>query len=155
MKRVAVALGAVGLLLLSLTARPAPTQAAWTRPGFSTATAASGVLNPVPTLSCGAASGLLAVSIPVSWTAPPTTGNGVAPTGYLVTYSGTAGSGSTTTTAPTTSVGIPGSVLTIAGSMTVTVYATYGNWVSPASLQTRTITTTLGALGIIIGWTCG
>lgn len=153
MRRLAI-LSTVILLLLTLlapVARPAATDASWARPGFATGSAASGVLNAVPTVACGAASGLIAVSIPITWTAPPTGSNAVAPTGYRVDYSGTAGSGTQNVT--TTSASIPGSVLAVAGSMTVTVTATYGNWVSPVSLQTRTITAVLSVL-VVVAWTC-
>ncbi len=153
MKRLAAVAVLLGLLAVGLAVRPAETDAAWSRPDFGTATAVSGVLNPVPTVTCGASSGLLAVSIPITWTAPPVTAGSVAPTGYLITYAGTAGSGSTTSA--TLSASIPGSVLTVDGTLTVKVFATYGpNWTSVVSLQTRTITTTLGALGVIVGWTC-
>jgi hypothetical protein len=147
-------LAAAFLLLLTVlapVARPAATEASWARSGFATASAASGVLNAVPTVACGAASGLIAVSIPITWAAPPTGGNAVAPTGYRVDYSGTAGSGTQNVT--TTSANIPGGVLSVAGSMTVRIYATYGNWVSPVALQTRTITAVLSVL-VVVAWTC-
>ncbi|MFF1571251.1 hypothetical protein ACFVWR_00770 [Leifsonia sp. NPDC058292] len=152
MRRALTVVAVAGMLVAGLGVHPATTEAAWSRDGFVTSTAVSGVLNAVPTVACGQASGLIAVSIPITWTAPPTTGNGVAPTAYRIDYAGTAGSGSTTSS--TTSVGVPGSALTVAGTLVVSVYATRGAWVSPAPLQTRTITTTLGALGIIVGWTC-
>ncbi|MEO7015328.1 MAG: hypothetical protein ABI130_15525 [Leifsonia sp.] len=141
----------LGLTLVSSSLHPAETEASWAGSSFATGSAASGSLNAVPTVTCGASSGLIAVSIPINWTAPATGGNAVAPTGYRVDYSGTAGSGSQTTTARTAN--IPGGTLAVAGTMTVKVYATYGNWVSPVSLQTRTITATLSLL-VVIAWTC-
>jgi hypothetical protein len=152
MRRLVAVAVLLGLLVLGTWAPSAQTDAAWMRPSVTTGSVTSGVLNPVPTVACGTGSGLIAASIPISWIAPATGGNSVAPTGYHVVYSGTAGSGSLNTTAASAS--IPSSALAVAGTMTVTVFATYGpNWISSASLQTRTITALL-SLFIIVGWTC-
>lgn len=157
--RTALRLTAVGVLVLLAggllgVSGGSPARAGWGRSTYVTATAGSGVLNAVPTVSCGAASGLLAVNIPMNWTAAATGGNAIAPQSYTLAWSGSAGSGSTTVAAPATTGNITGSTLTLLGSVTVTVTANYGSWTSPVSLQTRTITTTLGALGVIVGWTC-
>lgn len=154
MRRLIAVAVVLGLVALGTSAPPAQTDASWTRPSFTTGSVTSGVLNPVPTVACGAGSGLIAATIPISWSPPATGGNAVAPTGYHVVYSGTAGSGSLDTTG--TSASIPSSALAVAGTMTVTIFATYGpNWISSASLQTRTLTALLGALGLfVVGWTC-
>ena len=154
MKRLLCATAVIGLFLVLLAPRPAETEAAWSPvTDYVTLSAVSGVLHPVPTVNCGAAAGLIAESIPISWTTPPTTGNGIAPTIYRIDYRGSAGEGSTTST--TTRTDIPGSSLSFAGTLTVVVYAATGtNWTSLASLQTRTITTTVNTVGVIVGWTC-
>lgn len=128
--------------------------AGWARSAYVTGTATSGVLNAVPTVSCGASSGLLTANIPIGWTAPASGGNALAPKAYTIAWTGSAGSGSTTVAAPATSGNVTGSTLTLLGSATVTVTATYDSWSAPVSLQTRTITTTLGVGGLIVGWTC-
>jgi hypothetical protein len=147
----ALALTAAGLLGVS--GGPAA-RAGWTRSAFVTGTATTGVLNAVPTVSCGSAGGLLATNIPVSWTAAPGGGNALAPQSYTISWSGTAGSGSATVAAPATAGNVTGATLTLLGSSVVTVTANYGSWKSPVSLQSRTITTVLGALGLIVAWTC-
>lgn len=132
----------------------APAQAGWSRSAYVTGTANAGVLGAVPTVSCGSTGGLLAANIPITWTAAPTGGNALAPQSYTIAWSGSAGSGSTTVAAPATSGSVTGATLTLLGTSTVTVTANYGTWTSPVSLQTRTITTVLGALSLIVAWTC-
>lgn len=154
--RSAVAAGALviaaSLTTTGLAALPIEqTAAAWQLPNFHQATLTSGTLNAVPTLACGAAAGLLAVTIPIIWTAPAT---GVAPTGYLITWAGTAGSGSATINSTATSGSIPGGALSVLGQSIVTVYATRGSWTSPVSLASVKVTT-ISALGVIVSWTCG
>jgi hypothetical protein len=102
----------------------------------------------VPTVACGASSGLLATSIPITWTAP----TGTTPSGYRLHWAGSAGSGDAHfTTSPGS---ITGGLLSIIGSSTVTVFPEYGTWLtSPVSLQSRTVTT-IGALGVVVSWTC-
>lgn len=147
----AVVLTAAGLIGVS---GDAPAQAGWSRSTYVTATATAGVLGAVPTVACGSSGGLLAANIPITWTAAPTGGNALAPQSYTIAWSGTAGSGSTTVAAPATSGNVTGATLTLLGTSTVTVTANYGTWTSPVSLQTRTITTVLGALSLIVAWTC-
>lgn len=147
----AVVLTAAGLIGVS---GGAPAQAGWSRSTYVTATATAGVLGAVPTVACGSSGGLLAANIPITWTAAPTGGNALAPQSYTIAWSGTAGSGSTTVAAPATSGNVTGATLTLLGTSTVTVTANYGTWTSPVSLQTRTITTVLGALSLIVAWTC-
>ncbi|OJX73311.1 hypothetical protein [Leifsonia sp. 71-9] len=131
-----------------------PAQAGWSRSAYVTGTATAGVLGAVPTVACGSSGGLLAANIPITWTAAPTGGNALAPQSYTIAWSGSAGSGSTTVAAPATSGSVTGATLTLLGTSTVTVTANYGTWTSPVSLQTRTITTVLGALSLIVAWTC-
>jgi len=128
-----------------------PSLAAWTTPEYISATITSGRLYPVTSLTCNAASGLLATGIGLTWTQPITTGNGLVPTGYTGTWSGTAGSGQKTVTGLTTT--IPGSILSVAGTSTVTVSANSGSWQSAVSTQSRLLTT-ISALGAIVSWTC-
>lgn len=132
----------------------APAQAGWSRSAYVTGTANAGVLGAVPTVSCGSAGGLLAANIPITWTAAPTGGNALAPQSYTIAWSGSAGSGTTTVAAPATTGNVTGATLTLLGTSAVTVTANYGTWTSPVSLQTRTITTVLGALSLIVAWTC-
>ena len=117
---------------------PQPTDATWvvTKTAAVTATA----VNPTPptALACQA-SGLLSGSVPFTWTAPA----GTAPSGYTLKWTG-ASTGSTTSTTTSASVTPP------LGTITVSVYADYGNWESTAGTQTRSINAIL-----FVGWTCG
>lgn len=131
-----------------------PSRAGWARSTYVRGTATAGALGAVPTIACGSSGGLLAADIPISWTAAPTGGNALAPQSYTLAWSGTAGSGNATVSAPATTGSVTGATLTLLGTSTVTVTANYGTWTSPVSLQTRTITTVLGALGLIVAWTC-
>ncbi|MFF2052959.1 hypothetical protein ACFVU2_15270 [Leifsonia sp. NPDC058194] len=131
-----------------------PARAGWSRSVYVTGTMNAGVLGAVPTVACGSAGGLLAANIPITWTAAPTGGNALPPQSYTITWTGTAGSGSTTVAAPATTGNVTGATLTLLGTSTVTVTANYGTWTSPVSLQSRTITTVLGALSLIVAWTC-
>lgn len=126
----------------------ATTEAAWQRPSYATATVSTGTLQPVPAVACGAAGGLLAVSIPITWTAPAT---GPTPTGYIVAWAGAAGTGQNTATG--TSGTVPGGALSVLGSSVVTVTGTYGLWRSPVSLKSLTVST-VSVAGIIVSWTC-
>jgi len=127
---------------------PQPTSATWTSSTSEDLSATAVKPTAVPTVACGAASGLLATSIPITWTAPA----GTAPSRYRLHWSGSAGSGDAYfTTSPGS---ITGGVLSVLGTTTVTVYPEYGSWtVSPVSLQSRTITT-IGVLGVVVSWTC-
>lgn len=142
---------AAGLLGISA---DVPARAGWARSAYATGTVSSGVLNPVPTVSCGASGGLLAASVPITWTAPAGGSNAIAPQRYTIAWTGTAGSGSTSVAYPATSGNVTGSTLALLGTTRVTVTATYGGWSAPVSLQSRTITTVLGVGGLIIAWTC-
>jgi hypothetical protein len=127
---------------------PQPTSAAWQSVKTMTVSASGVTATAVPTVSCGAASGLLAASIPISWTAP----SGPTPTRYRLVWAGSAGSGQAYFTTSPGSVG--GGILSLAGTSTVTVYPEYGDWItSPVSLQSRTVTT-ISALGVVVSWTC-
>jgi hypothetical protein len=131
-----------------------PARAGWSVSTYVTGTAASGVLNPVPTVACGSSGGLLATGIPITWTAPTIGGNALAPQNYVISWTGTAGAGSTTVAYPATTGNVTGATLTLLGTTTVTVTATYGSWSSAVSSQTRTITTLLGVGGLIVSWSC-
>lgn len=142
---------AVVLLVWGMSSMP-QSLAAWTTPEYVTATITSGRLYPVTSLTCNAASGLLATGIGLTWSQPLTTGNGLVPSSYTVEWNGTAGSGQKTVTGLTTM--IPGTTLSVAGTSTVTVSANSGTWQSPVSTQSRLLTT-ISALGAIVSWTCG
>ncbi|HEY4153460.1 MAG TPA: hypothetical protein VGM38_09080 [Pseudolysinimonas sp.] len=117
---------------------PQQTDATWlvTKTAAVTVTAVSPA--PPTALACQAG-GLLTANVPFTWTAPP----GPAPSGYTLKWTGT-NTGSTTSATTSASVAAP------LGSITVSVYADYGNWESVAGTQTRTIN------GVIfVGWTCG
>ena len=102
----------------------------------------------VPTVSCGAPSGLLATAIPISWTAPA----GTTPSRYRLHWQGTAGTGDAFFTTSPGSVG--GGLLSVLGTSSVTVYPEFGDWTTaPVSLQSRTITT-IAVIGIVVSWTC-
>jgi hypothetical protein len=127
---------------------PQPTSAAWTTSKAVGITATAVTPAAVPTVSCGAASGLLAVAIPITWTAP----SGATPSRYRVVWSGTAGSGQAYFTTSPGSIG--GGLLSVAGTSTVTVYPEYGDWInSPVSVQSRTVTT-ISVAGVVVSWTC-
>lgn len=126
-------------------------EASWTSPADAKATVTAGHLNAVTTLACDASSGTLSSGVGFTWSAPSTADGGLAPTDYLVTWSGSAGTGQTTTT--TTTASVTGSSFSLLGASTVTVYATDGAWESPASTPTRTITT-VSVLGEIVDWDC-
>jgi hypothetical protein len=132
---------------------PAPTEATWNSPEYHQAVMTTAQLYPVTSLTCNSSGGLLATSIGFTWTRPVITGNGLTPTSYTIVWSGSAGAGQKTVTGLTTT--LPGTILTVAGSSTVTVYANFDSWQSPVSTQSRQLNTTLGVLGIIVGWTCG
>lgn len=147
-----ILLGAVALLTaaagFTIAVGPQPTSAAWQSAKTVAITSTAVLPTAVPTVACGASSGLLATAIPITWTAPA----GTTPSSYRLHWQGTA-------SAPgdavfTTSPGqIPGGLLSVLGTSTVTVYAQYGNWEAPVSIQSRTVTT-ISALGIVVSWTC-
>ncbi|MCI0159281.1 hypothetical protein KNO15_21485 [Leifsonia shinshuensis] len=143
---------AAGLLLPSATASLPRADAGWSRSSFTTALVSSATINPVPTLSCGSASGLLSGGVPFTWTAPASGGSALTPQSYTLTWTGTAGSGSATVSG--TSGSVTGATLSLLGTSTVTVTANAAGWTSPPSLQTRTITTVLGVGGVVLLWTC-
>lgn len=123
------------------------TDAAWTQSKTFTPSVTAVTPAAVPTVACGASSGLLAQSIPISWTAPA----GPAPSSYRLHWQGTAANGDSTWT--TTSGSISAVGLSVVGSSTVSVYARYGDWESPVSLQTVKFTTI--AVVVVVSWTCG
>jgi predicted ribosomally synthesized peptide with SipW-like signal peptide len=49
---------------------------------------------------------------------------------------------------------VPASILSVAGTSLVSIYANFDTWQSPVSTQTRLLTT-ISALGLIVSWTCG
>jgi hypothetical protein len=130
----AVALAAVGGIRA--------TSAAWTDDEVVTATARTTPLTPVPTVTCPA-SGLLG-SLPLSWTAPA----GTTPTEYRVTASTLPSGAVYQATVPATSTTYNIGTLLGLGTYRLEVYARYGTWESPVSLQSRT------ASLVAIGWTC-
>ena len=145
------AIAAVALTTLAgATAGAEPTVAAWQRSHQHQTTLTTSRLNPVPTVSCVAASGALAASVPIKWTAPT---SGLAPTSYTVSWTYPGGSGSAATGNAATTANMTGGVLSLGGQSIVTVYATYGSWTSPVSLQSIKVTT-LSVLGAIVGWEC-
>lgn len=131
-----------------------PASARWATTTSVTATLVAGTLPPITSVSCGSSGGLLGGDIPITWTTP--SGPGVlAPQSYTLAWSGSAGSGSRTVPAPATGGTVSGATLTLLGSSTVSVTSNYGGWRSPPSQQTRTISTVVGALGLVVAWTCG
>jgi hypothetical protein len=132
----------------ALAASAQPTSASWVAAKAVGITATAVTPAAVPTVACGAANGLLSGSIPITWTAP----SGTTPSRYRLVWTGTAGSGQAYFTASPGSV--TGSTLSVLGTATVTVYPEYGDWIStPASLQTRTVTT-VSVAGAIVAWSC-
>jgi hypothetical protein len=124
-----------------------PTEAAWTTAKVITPTVTSVTPAAVPTVSCGAPSGGILSTIPISWTVPP----GPTPSRYRLHWAGSAGNGDAYfTTSPGT---INASGISVAGTSVISVYPEYGNWVtSPVSLQTRSFTTI--AVIVVVSWTC-
>ncbi len=143
-QRVLVALVAVAAAVsgFAVTTGVAPTDASWVVPKTLNVSA-SAVTPAAPTaLTCGAGSGGLFSSVPMTWTAPP----GPAPSGYTLSWTGAA-TGSVSSAS--TSGSVPSGALL--GTLTVRVYANYGtSWVSPAGTQTRTIS--IIAFGTL--WSC-
>jgi hypothetical protein len=135
----AVVVASVAALAAFLVATaPQPTDASWTvTKTFAVMTTA--VLPAAPTgLSCPG-SGLLAASVPFTWTAPA----GTPPSSYTLKWTGAATGSSDW---PTTS----GTVASPLGTIAVSVYANYGSWQSAAGTQIR------HANGVaFVGWTCG
>jgi hypothetical protein len=141
---VIAAVTAVSAFLVAVA--PQPTSAAWTSGKAFAITATAATPTAVPTVGCGAASGLLAQAIPITWTAPA----GATPSRYRLHWQGTAGTGDAYFTSSPGQVA--GGLLSVLGTSTVTVYAEYGDWTAPVSLQSRTITTI--AVVVVVSWTC-
>lgn len=118
---------------------PQLTDASWTVQKTLAVTATA--LTPAaPTaLICPSSGGLLS-PVPLSWTAPP----GVAPTGYLLKWTGSS-SGSSPWPTNSGTVNAP----PLFGSINVKVYAVYGGWESPAGTQSRNVA------GLLTLWSCG
>lgn len=132
----------------ALVLAPQPTTAAWVRAKSVAITASAVTPAAVPTVTCGASSGLLNALIPINFTAPP----GPTPSRYRVSWTGGAGSGTVYTT--TSPAQINASSISVAGTSVVTVYPEYGDWtVTPASAQTVKFTTV--AVVVVVSWTCG
>jgi hypothetical protein len=142
---------ATAMVLLTATTSIQPTSASWNDTEFAAASFTAGVINPVTSLSCAAGAGLLGASIGFTWAQPDTTTTGVVPKSYVLSWTGTAGGGSVTVSSLTGA--IPGGLLSVLGTSTVSVTATSGAWTSAASTVTRTVTT-ISALGAIVSWTC-
>ncbi len=125
-----------------------PTEAAWNSTKVVSATVGSVVPAAVPTVTCGAPSGLLSNNIPITWTAPP----GPTPSQYRLHWAGAAGTGDAFfTTSPGS---INPSAISVAGTSVISVYPEYGNWTtSPISLQTPHFTT-IAVLFVVVSWTC-
>lgn len=135
---IALATAAAGFVTV---VAPQPTEAAWQTTRTLAVSAQATAVTPPTALTCGAASGLLSGSVPLTWTAPA----GTTPSGYTLKWTGAA-TGSNTWSG--TSGSVPASALL--GTLTVTVHADYGSWQSAAGTQTRTLTILLGG----VYWGC-
>jgi hypothetical protein len=143
---VAVALAAVAASFVAVGSIE-PTEAAWTSTKVVSVTATSVTPAAVPTVSCGAPSGGILSTIPISWTAPP----GPTPSRYRLHWQGSAGTGDAYFTTSPGSINASG--ISVAGTSVISVYPEYGNWItSPVSLQTRSFTTI--AVIVVVSWTC-
>jgi hypothetical protein len=137
-------MGLIGLVMAAaipaflLSSGSQQTDASWTVTKTAAVTATAVTPTPPTALACPA-SGLLAASVVFTWSAPP----GPAPSGYTLRWTG-ATSGSVSSTTTTANVTSP------LGTITVSVYADYGNWESAAGTQTRNVNGVL-----FVGWTCG
>ncbi len=124
-----------------------PTEAAWTTAKALSTTVSSVTPAAVPTVSCGAASGGILSTIPITWTAPP----GPTPSRYRLHWAGSAGTGDAYFTTSPGSINASG--ISVAGTSVISVYPEYGNWTtSPISLQTRSFQTI--AVIVVVSWTC-
>jgi hypothetical protein len=130
---------------------PGLANATWTVSNYNNATLTSAQINPVTSITCVAESGRITSDVGFIWTQPVTTGNGLVPTTYTLSWNGRAGSGQTTITGLTGSV--LSATLTHPGDTKVVVYANYGTWQSGASTPNVHVTTVVNA-GNIIGWKC-
>lgn len=145
-QRIALALAGVGVLVATIgLGQTGPTLASWPDSNYHSATITSGLLNPVTSLTCNGSAGLLGASIGFTWTQPVTTGNGLVPTTYTMTWAGPGGS---STTVPGLTASIPGNTLAI-GTYTVTVVAKLAGWTSAVSTVSRSV-----LMVAIVGWTC-
>ena len=143
---IAVALAAVAASFVAVGSIE-PTEAAWTSTKVVSTTVTSVTPAAVPTVTCGAASGGILSTIPISWTAPP----GPTPSRYRLHWQGSAGTGDAFFTTSPGSINASG--ISVAGTSVISVYPEYGNWVtSPISLQTRSFTTI--AVIVVVSWTC-
>ena len=142
---VALLVGVVGIV------QAQPTLASWTRSNFHNATISSGMLYPVTSLTCAMPNGLPTANVTLNWTQPQTTGNGLTPTSYTLSWSGTAGSGQTTVAGLTGAVSAAGIG---SGNLIVTVRANLSTWQSAVSTQSRTMNV-VAALGLFVTWSCG
>jgi hypothetical protein len=138
-RRVAFAVLAVSVLV-SGTLAPAVTEASWTDDAYTQVTGAAGIVSRPPTFTCQAAAGNVTSSIPMHWTAPATTN---LPTGWLLSWSGSGGSGTHSYEASALSGAVPHQGLTT-GTITVVLYALYNNWTSEPSVSRTISLFTLG-----------
>jgi hypothetical protein len=123
-----------------------PTRASWTSARTVAATASAATPAAVSNVKCGAGSGALGTPIPITWSAPA----GPAPSGYRITWSGSAGSGTATAAASPGSINASG--ISVAGTSTVRVFAEYGDWVGPNPVNTVSFTTI--AVFVVVSWSC-
>ena len=143
---IAIALAAVAASFVAVGSIE-PTEAAWTSTKVVSTTVTSVTPAAVPTVTCGAASGGILTTIPISWTAPA----GPTPSRYRLHWQGSAGTGDAYFTTSPGSINASG--ISVAGTSVISVYPEYGNWVtSPISLQTRSFTTI--AVIVVVSWTC-
>ncbi|TPW76818.1 hypothetical protein [Schumannella sp. 10F1B-5-1] len=136
------------------------TDAAWTDAEVVTGTLTTLKVNPVTVFACNPNEAQVSLlgggAVPLVWTAPVATADGLAPTSYLLSWSGTAGSGSAEVAGNVTSYSISMGVLALGQSSTVTITAKWSNgsttWLAATSpAKTYTITTVLGLLN---GYRC-
>ncbi|HEV7741013.1 MAG TPA: hypothetical protein VGO65_01200 [Pseudolysinimonas sp.] len=125
-----------------------PTDATWSTVNVTNLTGTAATPAAVPTVTCGAGSGSIIGSptIPIAWTVPA----GPTPSRYRIHWAGSAGTGDVFATTSPGSINAAG--ISVAGTSTVTVFAEYGDWTAPASLQTVSFTTI--AIVVVVSWTC-
>lgn len=139
---------ASGVAVFAIVVGVQPTRAAWTSVRTVNVTATAATPAAVPTVKCGGGSGTILSNplIPITWTAPA----GPAPSRYRIHWAGTAGTGDVYSA--TTSGTINAAGISVAGTSTVTVYAEYGDWTSPVSLQSVSFTTI--SVLVVVSWSC-
>ncbi|MBC7725201.1 MAG: hypothetical protein H7146_10710 [Burkholderiaceae bacterium] len=152
--RTAIALAAVTALAASLgVAAVDTTDAAWTQRSTHSAMLATVTVPQVGSFSCGAASGLIANAIPVSWTAPRLATGLAEPTSYTVTWSGLAGTGSKSVTGLSTT--LPARDFVGGESpTTLGVIPQFAGWGSLETAPTLIVRALLSSQNAVIGWTC-